>query len=228
MKRAHFSCDAERIADYVHRLPRIKVCSHLGRALAGDCPAKGVRAACRAYGVDTSGCFERSDYVGALERMPIRSLRLACKSHGIDTRAFCERREFLDALRGDAASLASDDPCPICMEEYVHGENVCVFLCNHEFHVGCAMEAVRSQFEGTGEMPNCPLCRTPVKWTPGLAEQRGEAPSDGASSAPSEVSEVSAQSGPSAASPPSDESDDEETWVRFRGRRARVEELDPP
>ena len=176
MKRGHFSSDAERIDDYIHRLPTIRTASHIGRALLTDSPVRCVRAACAAHRAVTGGCIERSDFVEALMRLPIRKLRQECKAHGIETVGFCERREFLDALREDASRTDFSATCSICMDEYVHGEDVCVFLCNHEFHVECALQAVRTQFEETAEMPTCPLCRTPVKWTPALAAQRGEDP----------------------------------------------------
>ena len=176
MKRAMDS-DEERITKYVDGLPTVVVGVHAGHALVPDASAKTLRAVCRAYQIDNTECTERDDYVKAVRDMPPRMLRIACHHAGVDATGVLERQALLDALR-DAASACDDDglfrtrECAICMEPYEPSERDSVLLCDHEMHKACLLTAAQTQFAATGNMPSCPTCRDPIKWTPGMASRR--------------------------------------------------------
>ncbi|ESO08584.1 hypothetical protein HELRODRAFT_169458 [Helobdella robusta] len=52
--------------------------------------------------------------------------------------------------------LSINDSCPICIEEYEEGGNICQISCGHSLHFGCAAEWI-------GKRPVCPLCLKQVR-----------------------------------------------------------------
>ena len=54
-----------------------------------------------------------------------------------------------------AASLADDDACPICFEEYTSDNPKTPLVCGHHFHLGCV-------FDWYERSELCPVCEEPL------------------------------------------------------------------
>ena len=54
-----------------------------------------------------------------------------------------------------SASLADDDACPICFEEYTSDNPKTPLVCGHHFHLGCA-------FDWYERSELCPVCEEPM------------------------------------------------------------------
>jgi len=89
----------------------------------------------------------------------LRHLKRACIQRGINICAFLYKKDYMRALH----RTTEEEECPICLEQYRHGELLTVTLCDHEFHSSCLQGALHSDFDQTQEMPRCPLCRTKIK-----------------------------------------------------------------
>lgn len=88
-----------------------------------------------------------------------RDLRRACLERDFDTSGFIVATDFMGALQ----EAVKDEQCSLCLEQFRKHEEIVILLCEHEFHYGCAKKAVIAQFERTGLIPECPLCRVPIK-----------------------------------------------------------------
>lgn len=97
--------------------------------------------------------------VGRGEASTNRLLKRACTQRGVDTTALFEKSEFQAALE----RVAADDACLVCLEDFVSTDRITLLLCGHEFHRECVHKWAASQFEGTNEMPRCPVCRGGIK-----------------------------------------------------------------
>ena len=54
-----------------------------------------------------------------------------------------------------ATSLADDDACPICFEEYTSDNPKTPLVCGHHFHLGCV-------FDWYERSELCPVCEEPL------------------------------------------------------------------
>ena len=85
-----------------------------------------------------------------------KEIKKAASDRGIDG---VEKQELIKELtRFDA-----ENTCPICLKSFGCGREVSVMLCLHEFHKDCLLRSALAEYECTGSMPRCGLCRESLR-----------------------------------------------------------------
>ena len=91
----------------------------------------------------------------------LKDLKCACKQRGINTVGFLERCDYVSAIHLFDKEKCME--CPICLSSFRKNDKKIVLTCTHEFHIECFRLASHVEFDRTGEMPRCALCRESIR-----------------------------------------------------------------